>query len=183
MDQCPICNAEISKSEIICSACREKVRLNEPVRREERIRNVADTLVVFIAVFLFLKGVYALLAVENYKEMVSSMGFPVTSAALHYWNASICIAAALGYAVTALGNYLAAPWSGRVCRAVLVFFVVGQLVIQLGDISDEFITAEAISVVFLLSAVPVLQYVMSVMSRRGEKDPTRGPGEEGPLPT
>ncbi len=175
MEKCPICNADISKSEIICMSCQEKVRVNEPVRKEDRIRGVADALVVFIAVFLFLKGGYALLGMEGYKNLVKETGFPVTSNALHYWNASICILAALGYAVTGLGNYLNADWTGRICRFSLLFFIIGQLVIQIGDTSEEFILAEAIAVVCLLSAVPVLQYVMSRMGRGGcEETPYAG---------
>jgi hypothetical protein len=142
----------------------EKVRLNEPLRKEDRIRNIANMLVVFLALFLFCKGAYAILSLEGYKNLVAGMGFPVTSNALHYWNASICVLAALGYAVTALGNYLSSDWAQKVCRFSLIFFILGQFIIQLGDISDEFILAEAISVVCFLSSVPVLQYVMYSMS-------------------
>ena len=165
-EKCPICNADISKSEIICMACQEKVRVNEPLRREDRIRTVANTLVIFISIFLFLKGGYALLGMEGYKSLVNDLGFPAASNALHYWNASVCILAALGYAVTALGTYLNEEWAQNVCRFSLVFFIVGELVIQLGDISEEFILAEAIAVVCFLAAVPALQYVMSALSVR-----------------
>ena len=176
-EKCPICTADISKSEIICMACQEKIRVNEPLRREDRIRTVASTLVIFISVFLFLKGGYALLGMDGYKSLVKDLGFPVTSNALHYWNASVCILAALGYAVTALGNYLNEAWSQKVCRISLLFFIIGQLVIQLGDISEEFILAEAIAVVCFLAAVPALQYVMSLLGSRPSHE--TGPAQSG----
>lgn len=166
MPKCPICSAEISESEIVCLSCQEKIHANEPIRKEDRIRGVANNLVIFLAVFLFVKGSYGLLGIESYKGFVEGMGFPVSSDSLHYWNASICILAALGYAVTALGNYLAAGWTKAVCRFSLVFFILGQLIIQLGDISEQFKLAEAIAVVCFLAFVPLLQYVMSLMGRR-----------------
>ena len=171
MQRCPVCNAEMGKSEIICMSCHEKIRENEPMRKEERIKGIADMLVIFLALFLFLKGAYALLGIESYQDFVASIGFPETGTGLHYWNASICILTSLGYAVTALGNYLGADWTLKICRFSLLFFVLGQLIIQLLDISEEFIMAEAISVVCFLGFVPLLQYVMYVMSAKTEKNP------------
>jgi hypothetical protein len=176
-EKCPICSADIGKSEIICADCMEKVRMNEPVRREDRIRNIANTLAVLLSIFLLLKGGYALLGLESYKSLVKDLGFPVTSNALHYWNASVCILAALGYAVTSLGNYLNTEWAGKVCRFTLIFFAAGELIIQLGDISEEYILAEAIAVVCFLCAVPSLQYVMSLLGRSPAPGIGRGPVE------
>ncbi len=166
MQKCPVCNGEVNKSEIVCMSCRDKIILNEPLRKHERIRGVADMIVIFLALFFFLKGAYMLLGLEGYMSFVENMGFPITSNSLHYWNASICILAALGYSITALGNYLNSEWTNTVCRASLLFLIIGQLIMQIGDISDEFITAEAFSVVCLLGCLPVLQYVMCLMSKK-----------------
>jgi hypothetical protein len=153
----------MNRSEIICSACVEKVRINEPRRKEEKIRQVADLLVTFIAAVLLVKGTFSLLSEKGYQDLVQELGFPISSSAIHYWNAAICVLASLGYTIVAVGNYLRAGWTRRLCGAILVFFVLCELIIQLADISDEFSLAEAFAVVCLLSFVPVLQYVMYVM--------------------
>ena len=171
MSKCPICSTEISESEMVCQSCQDKIRANEPVRKEDRIRSVANNLVIFLAVFFFVKGSYGLLGITSYKRFVEGMGFPVAMDSLHYWNASICILAALGYAVTALGNYLGSVWTGSVCRFSLAFFILGQLIIQIGDISEEFKLAEAIAVVCFLGFVPLLQYVMSQAGRKAQELP------------
>ncbi len=166
MSNCPVCGNELSDSEIVCAECVEKVVLNEPKRREVKIRHVADTLIVFLAIFLFMKGAYAMWGKGGYLSFMETLGFPSEQDAgegLHYLNASICILAALGYAVTALANYLARPWTLRLCFITLCFFVVGQMVVQLGDIHENFGFTKALSVIFFLSAVPILQFVMAAM--------------------
>lgn len=168
MSKCPVCSNDISDFEIVCMPCQEKIRTNEPIRKEDRIRSVANNLVIFLAIFFFVKGSYGLLGITSYKSFVEGMGFPVGSDSLHYWNASFCILVALGYAVTALGNYLGTVWTGSVCRFSLIFLVVTQLIVQIFDISEEFKLAEAFAVVCFLGFVPVLQYVMSVVGRKGE---------------
>jgi hypothetical protein len=174
MQHCPICNSEMTKGEVICMSCKEKVITNEPVRKEARIRNVADTLVILLAIFLLCKGAFALLGMSSYKSFIEEMGFPATSDSLFYWNASICIIAALGYAVTAFGNYLNTQWARNAGRNSMLFFILGQLIIQLGDISEQFIMAEAIAVVCFLSFVPVLQFVMCRVSTPSPEAPTHG---------
>jgi|GEM_PF-2538483 len=166
MSNCPVCGNELGDSEIVCAECVENIALNEPKRREVKIRHVADTLIVFLAIFLFMKGAYAMWGKGGYLSFMETLGFPPDQNAgdgLHYLNASICILAALGYAVTALANYLARPWTLRLCLITLCFFVAGQLVVQLGDIHEGFGFTKALSVIFFLSAVPILQYVMSAM--------------------
>jgi len=165
MSNCPVCGNELGDSEIVCAECVEKIALNEPKRREVKIRHVADTLIVFLAIFFFMKGAFAMWGKEDYDGFIGTLGFTSEQGGdgLHYFNATICILTALGYAVTALANYLARPWTLRVCFFTLCFFVAGQLVVQLGDIHENFGFTKALSVIFFLSAVPILQYVMAAM--------------------
>jgi hypothetical protein len=163
MRNCPLCGNELGDAGIVCGACVEKIALNEPKRREARLRQVADTLLVFLAVFLFLKGAFAMWEQGGYADFVKSLGYPSGSDGLHYLNASICILASLGYAITALGNYMSKPWTLKFCLITLCFFCVGQAIVQIGDIHEGYGFSKALSVIFLLAAVPVLQYVMAVM--------------------
>jgi predicted nucleic acid-binding Zn ribbon protein len=163
MNNCPLCGNDLGQHDIVCSDCIDKITLNEPKRREDRIRNVADTLLVFLAVFLFLKGAFAMWGEGGYASFITSLGFPGNSEGLHYFSATTCIIASLGYAVTSLGNYLGKTWTLRLCLATLCFFALGQAVVQLGDIHEHFGFAKAISVIFFLIAVPVLQYVMATL--------------------
>lgn len=166
MSNCPVCGNELGDSEIVCAECVEKIALNEPKRREIKIRHVADTLIVFLAIFLFMKGAFAMWGKGGYISFLKTLGFVAETdggEGLHYLNASICILAALGYAVTALANYLARAWTLRLCFITLCFFVVGQTIVQLGDIHENFGFTKALSVIFFLSAVPILQYVMAAM--------------------
>jgi predicted nucleic acid-binding Zn ribbon protein len=169
MRNCPLCGNELGESAIVCSACVEKIALNEPKRREARLRHVADTLLVFIAVFLFLKGAFAMWEMGGYANFVQSLGFPVGSWGLHYLNASICILAALGYAITALGNYMGKEWTLKLCLGTLCVFVGCQAVVQFADIHEEYSFTKALSVILFLAAVPTLQYVMSVMGTASGK--------------
>jgi hypothetical protein len=163
MRNCPLCGNELGEAGIVCGDCVEKIALNEPKRREARLRQVADTLLVFLAVFLFLKGAFAMWEQGGYADFVKSLGYPTGSEGLHYLNASVCILAALGYAITALGNYMSKPWTLKFCLITLCFFCLGQTIVQIGDIHEGYGFTKALSVIFLLAAVPVLQYVMAVM--------------------
>lgn len=163
MKNCPLCDNDLGEAEIVCSACVGRIILHEPKRRETRIRQVADTLVIFLAVFLFLKGAFAMWEQGGYANFVQSLGFPIGSEGLHYLNASVCILAALGYAVTALGNYLAKPWTLRLCMATFAFFLVTQTILQLADTHENYSFSQALAVVFFLTAVPALQLVMAFL--------------------
>jgi len=180
MRNCPLCGNELSEADIVCSACVMKINLNEPKRREMRIRNVADTLVVVLAVFFFMKGAFAMWEKGGYTDFVASLGYPIGSSSLQFLNASICILAALGYAITALGNYLAKPWTLRVCLITFCFFVGAQLLVQLGDIHEGFGFTKALSVVFFLSSVPALQFAMSMLGVASER--IDAPAEGGMQP-
>ena len=161
MANCPLCGNELGQSDIVCASCVSKIVLNEPKRREARIRGVADSLLLFLAVFLFLKGAFAMWGEGGYANFVTGLGFPVGSEGLHYLNASVCVLAALGYAITAIGNYLGREWTLKVCLGTLCFFTAGQVVVQLGDIHEGLGFTKALSVIIFLTAVPVLQYVMA----------------------
>jgi len=182
MRNCPLCGNELGEAGIVCGACVEKIALTEPKRREARLRQVADTLLVFLAVFLFLKGAFAMWEKGGYAGFVKSLGYPTGSEGLHYLNASVCIIAALGYAITALGNYMSKVWTLRFCLFTLCFFGVGQAIVQIGDIHEEYGFTKALSVIFLLAAVPVLQYVMAVMGASSLQDVPGLSGRTGPAP-
>lgn len=164
MVNCPVCGNELLGDDIVCPVCVDKIALNEPKRRENRIGQTANTMVVFLAIFLFMKGAFAMWEQGGYKEFVASLGFPTQSEGLHYLNATVCTVAALGYAITALGNYLTKKWTMRLCGVTLGFLIVGQTVVQFGDIHEGYGFFKALSALCFLAAVPVLQYVMAVQA-------------------
>lgn len=164
MANCPVCSNELLSDDIVCPACIDKIALNEPKRRENRIGQAANTMVVFLAIFLIFKGAFAMWEQGGYKEFVASLGFPTGSEGLHYLNATVCVVAALGYAVTALGNYLSKAWTMRLCGITLAFLLVGEAVVQFGDIHEGYGFFKALSALCFIAVVPVLQYVMSVQA-------------------
>ena len=111
MARCPLCNDELVPPAKVCPKCMERIKESEPLTRQARLRTLADGLVVALSLLLLLKGSYALFAAESYQNCISGLGFPYTILKLHFWNASVSIMAALGYAITALGNYLGKGWA------------------------------------------------------------------------
>ena len=173
---CPICGHVLGRHELVCILCRERIDAREPRRRAGALYAWGRGLMLFLAIFLFLKGAYATLSPEGYKAFVADMGFPMRDDHVLHWNAAFALVAALLYAVAWVGGYLGRPWDALVCLAALAAFVVGQGLAQF-VLCDQGGVARALALFVFWCSVPVFQYYSFILGR-GRVEPPSDAGTD-----
>jgi len=178
---CPLCGNPMGRREIVCPACRERIEEREPVRRASVLHAWGRGLMLFLAVFLFLKGAYATLIPKGYEVFIASMGFPTRDPAALHWNAAFVLLAALLYAIAWAGGYLGRVWGGAVCLTALAVFVIGQGITQFALGHQDGSLSRAVALFVFWLSLPIFQFVSLTLGRRqgeeapGDAEPRRTP--------
>jgi predicted nucleic acid-binding Zn ribbon protein len=170
---CPICGNPILRHDIVCSACRERIEAREPTRRAGVLHAWGRGLMLFLAVFLFLKGAYATLIPKGYESFVASLGLPSRDAVALHWNAAFVLLAALLYAIAWAGGYLGQAWGTLVCIGGLVIFVIGQIIAQFVLGHEDGSLPRSVALFVFWVSVPIFQFVSLMLGRSHAEEAAR----------
>lgn len=165
MKTCPVCKQDISDSDILCQECLHKVNENEAPRKESVLYSWGRWLIVFLCVLFFLRGAYALLSPESYKQIGEEIGFRSPGDTVHYFNTMLLLLTGTLYGITWIGGYLEKKWHRKLCLVTIILFIIGQLIIQLSGAKSVEGIAKAFALIFMWVSIPVFQYTAFSMGK------------------
>jgi fucose 4-O-acetylase-like acetyltransferase len=165
MKNCPICNEGIPANSIICTSCLSEIRSNEPVRKESVLYAWGRGLMIFLALFFFFRGMFALIDPTSYQKTGESMGFVSPSQAIHHVNAALLLLIGLMYAITWIGSFLEKRWNRPLCLVTLICFIAGQLFIQFSEADSAETIARGLALILFWITIPVIQYITYCMGK------------------
>jgi predicted nucleic acid-binding Zn ribbon protein len=175
-EHCPVCGNPLGRHDIVCSVCRQRIDAREPARRHGVLYAWGRGLMLFLAVFLFLKGAFATLSPVEGSDVARSFGIRGTSRVTQFLDAAFAVLAALLYAIAWAGGYVERAWDTAVCLTALIVLIVGQALTGVLWASGSGQWAQALALFVLWSAVPALQYVLFRLGQQQDID--SGPAPE-----
>jgi len=167
MKECPVCQVSMDDDLIVCPQCMESIARNEPERRKGRVATLAQGLMLFFAIFLFLKASWAGLDEKSYADFVESFGLSQKPPYVHYLGAVFGAVSALLYAAAWIGGFLRRSWRDAVCGAALLVFTAGQIATQYIGLSSEDPIPKAVALVAIWLALPVIQFLALMLGGKG----------------
>lgn len=175
---CPVCGHPLGRHDIVCRACHQRIDTREPARRESLLYGWGRGLMLFLAVFLFLRGAVASLAPVDYGELARSFGVQSVSRTAQFLNAAFIVSAALLYAIAWIGGYVGETWDRAVCLAALVVFVVGHGLTGIISASSNGHWAQSLALFVVWVSVPVFQYVAFQLGSPSGASSAATPGDQ-----
>jgi len=179
--RCPVCNGGMEEGRTVCRHCFTEILEREYPRREAVLYRWGRTLLFFLSLFFFGKGMLALLEPETLRRSAEQVHLSPASPTVHYFTAALFLAAGILYAVSWLGGYLGKKWHRAFCFVTLGVFVLGYILLQFPGAHTAEDVAKRIALVLLWISLPVIQAVMLGMGR--PPAPGTGGERDGASPT
>lgn len=155
---CPVCGGPLDRHDVVCGACRERIRAREPARRDSVLHAWGRGLMLFLAVFLFIKGSLAALAPSDYRDLARSFGVHSVDLDAQFLNAAFVVAAALLYAMAWAGGYVHRAWESAMCLTALIVLVAGHALTSIISASRNGSWAQSLALFIVWLSLPIFQY-------------------------